>query len=46
VTAMEKSLLKYIWTHTKSLQAWIFVVILVSMPLYFYSLDKPKKIIN
>ena len=44
--AMEKSLLKYIWTHTKGLQAWIFVVILVSMPLYFYSLDLPKQIIN
>jgi len=44
--AMEKSLLKYIWIHTKGLQAWIFVVILVSMPLYFYSLDLPKHIIN
>jgi putative ABC transport system ATP-binding protein len=32
--------------HTKGLQAWIFVVILVSMPFYFYSLDLPKKIIN
>jgi putative ABC transport system ATP-binding protein len=32
--------------HTKGLQAWIFVVILVSMPLYFYSLDLPKQIIN
>src|SRR6185312_3394530 len=46
VMIMEKSLLKYIWTHTKSLQAWIFIVILVSMPLYFYSLDLPKQIIN
>jgi putative ABC transport system ATP-binding protein len=44
--AMEKSLLKYIWIHTRGLQAWIFVVILVSMPLYFYSLDLPKQIIN
>ena len=44
--AMEKSLLKYIWIHTKGLQVWIFVVILVSMPLYFYSLDLPKQIIN
>lgn len=43
---MEKSLLKYIWAHTRSLQAWIFVVILVTMPLYFYSLDLPKQIIN
>src|SRR5690242_4216693 len=32
--------------HTKGLQAWIFIVILVSMPFYFYSLDLPKQIIN
>ena len=44
--AMEKSLLKYIWIHTKGLQVWIFVVILISMPLYFYSLDLPKQIVN
>lgn len=43
---MEKSLLKYIWMHTRALQAWIFVVILISMPLYFYSLNLPKQIIN
>jgi putative ABC transport system ATP-binding protein len=45
-TAVEKSLLKYIWTHTRGLQIWIFIVILVSMPFYFYSLDLPKQIIN
>jgi putative ABC transport system ATP-binding protein len=43
---MEKSLLKYTWIHTSGLQAWIFVVILISMPLYFYSLDLPRQIIN
>lgn len=43
---MEKSLLKYIWIHSNGLQAWILVAILVSIPLYFYSLGPPKQIIN
>lgn len=43
---MEKNLLRYIWIHTRGLQAWIFAVILVPMPIYFYSLDLPKQIIN
>lgn len=43
---MEKSLLKYTWVHSRSLQIWIFVVIVVSMPLYYYSLYLPKTIVN
>lgn len=43
---MEKSLLRYTWIHSRSLQIWIFAVIVVSMPLYYYSLELPKRIIN
>lgn len=43
---MEKSLLKYTWVHSRSLQIWIFVVIVASMPLYYYSLYLPKTIVN
>jgi putative ABC transport system ATP-binding protein len=43
---LERNLLKYIWKHSRPQQAWLFVVILSSMPLYFMSLDLPKRIVN
>lgn len=43
---MEKSLLRYTWVHSRALQIWIFVVIVASMPLYYYSLYIPKSIVN
>lgn len=43
---METKLLRYIWTHTKRQQAWIILVVLLSLPTYFFALDLPKQIIN
>ena len=43
---MEQSLFVYIWRKTKREQIWILLVILVSMPFYFLSLDLPKTIVN
>ncbi len=43
---MERNLLKYVWKHSRPQQAWLFIVILASMPLYFMSLDLPKRIVN
>ena len=44
--AMEPSLFKYIWKHTKPQQVWILAVILLSMVPYFLSLELPKQIVN
>ena len=43
---MDKNLAKYIWTHTSRQQIWILLIILLSMPTYFLSLDLPKQIVN
>ena len=43
---MEKSLARYIWTHTRKQQLWILLIVLLSMPTYFMSLDLPKYIVN
>ena len=43
---MEKSLARYIWSHTRNQQLWILLIVLVSMPTYFMSLDLPKYIVN
>jgi len=43
---MEKSLLKYIWTHTRNQQLWILLVVFISMVPYFLSLNLPKSIVN
>jgi putative ABC transport system ATP-binding protein len=44
--AMEPSLAKYIWQHTKPQQIWILSIVLLSMPTYFLALDLPKRIVN
>jgi putative ABC transport system ATP-binding protein len=43
---MEKSLLRYIWNHTRKQQIWILIIVAVSMVPYFLSLDLPVKIVN
>ncbi|MFZ1816093.1 MAG: ABC transporter transmembrane domain-containing protein [Rhizobiaceae bacterium] len=43
---IEPNLLKYIWQNSKKEQLWMLVVILLSMPTYFLSLDLPKRIVN
>ncbi|MFB9949295.1 ABC transporter transmembrane domain-containing protein [Rhizobium puerariae] len=43
---MDKSLLRYIWNHTRPQQIWILTIVLFSMVPYFLSLDLPKQIIN
>ncbi|WP_137388670.1 ABC transporter transmembrane domain-containing protein [Rhodoligotrophos defluvii] len=43
---MESNLFWYIWNHTKKQQIWILTIILLSMPIYFISLDLPKQIVN
>jgi len=43
---MERNLLKYIWMHSRKDQLWMLVIILLSMPTYFLSLELPKRIVN
>ena len=43
---MEKSLFRYIWTHSKRDQMIICAVVLASLPFYFMSLDLPRQIVN
>ena len=43
---MERNLLKYVWTHSRSDQLWMVVVIVASMPTYFLSLELPKRLVN
>ena len=43
---MEPNLFKYIWRHSKREQAAILLLVLVSMPFYFFSLNLPKDIVN
>ncbi|MBO0145142.1 ABC transporter ATP-binding protein [Agrobacterium sp. Ap1] len=43
---MERSLLRYIWSHTRRQQLWILLVVAASMVPYFLAFDLPKQIIN
>ncbi|WP_375461812.1 ABC transporter transmembrane domain-containing protein [uncultured Enterovirga sp.] len=43
---MNKSLFRYIWRHSKRDQLLIFAVVIASLPLYYISLDLPRKIVN
>lgn len=43
---MEPSLFRYIWQHSKRDQVKILLVVLLSLPFYFMSLDLPKAIVN
>ena len=44
--AMEKSLFRYIWRHSKRDQLIVCAVVLASLPFYFASLDLPRRIVN
>ncbi|MBB3996360.1 ABC transporter ATP-binding protein [Aureimonas pseudogalii] len=43
---MATSLYRYVWKHTRRQQIWMLVVVLLSIPPLFYSLNIPKLIIN
>ncbi|MBM6592557.1 ABC transporter transmembrane domain-containing protein [Microvirga pudoricolor] len=43
---MDKSLFRYIWTHSKRDQLLVCGVVLASQPFYFMSLDLPRQIVN
>jgi len=43
---MEKSLFRYIWTHSKRDQLIVCGVVVASQPFYFMSLDLPRQIVN
>lgn len=43
---MEKSLLLYIWRHTRKQQIWVLTIVILSMVPYFLAFDLPKRIIN
>ncbi|WP_419913138.1 ABC transporter transmembrane domain-containing protein [Hoeflea sp.] len=43
---MQRNLLRYIWTHSRNQQIWIFMIVVVSMPVYFQMLQLPKLIVN
>jgi len=43
---MEPNLLKYVWRHSRKEQIWMLIIILLSMPTYFLSLELPKRIVN
>jgi putative ABC transport system ATP-binding protein len=43
---MERSLLRYIWSHTSRQQLWILLIVAASMMPYFLAFDLPKRIVN
>jgi putative ABC transport system ATP-binding protein len=43
---MDQSLFRYIWRHTRRRQMWILLVVLASLPFYFFALELPKRIVN
>ncbi len=43
---MEHNLFRYVWRHSKPEQVTILLLVLISMPFYFLSLDLPKQIVN
>ena len=43
---LDASIFKYIWRHTRRQQLWLFLVLAVSLPFYYLTLDLPKRIVN
>ncbi len=43
---MEPNLFKYVWHHSKREQSAILLLVVLSLPFYFVSLDLPKSIVN
>lgn len=44
--ALESSISRYIWNHTKPQQLWILAIVALSMIPYFMSFNLPKQIVN
>ena len=44
--AMDLNIFRYTWRYSKRDQVWLLIVVLVSLPFYFLSLDLPKSIVN
>ncbi|TQV79793.1 ATP-binding cassette domain-containing protein [Denitrobaculum tricleocarpae] len=43
---MERNLFKYIWHHSRREQVGILLLVAISLPFYFLSLNLPKQIVN
>ncbi len=43
---MERNLFKYIWRHSRREQVGILLLVVISLPFYFLSLNLPKQIVN
>ncbi|MBB4003693.1 MAG: ABC transporter transmembrane domain-containing protein [Aurantimonas endophytica] len=43
---LDESIFGYVWRHTKRQQLWLFFVLALSLPLYYLTLDLPKRIVN
>jgi putative ABC transport system ATP-binding protein len=43
---MEPNIFKYVWRHSRGEQIAILLLVLASLPFYYFSLDLPKQIVN
>lgn len=43
---MERNLFKYVWRHSRREQIGILLLVTISLPFYFLSLNLPKQIVN
>ncbi|WP_282604806.1 ABC transporter ATP-binding protein [Pelagibius sp. Alg239-R121] len=43
---MERNLFKYVWRHSRREQLGILLLVSISLPFYFLSLNLPKQIVN
>ncbi|MFI5014626.1 MAG: ATP-binding cassette domain-containing protein [Hyphomicrobiales bacterium] len=46
VAKIDKSFFRYVWRNSRREQVVILLIVLASLPLYFWSLDLPKSIVN
>ncbi|MFI4996184.1 MAG: hypothetical protein ACHQAQ_10425, partial [Hyphomicrobiales bacterium] len=46
MTKIDKSFFRYVWRNSRREQIAILLIVLASLPLYFWSLDLPKSIVN
>lgn len=44
--SLDESIFRYVWRHTRRQQIWLFLVLVVSLPFYYLTLDLPKRIVN
>ncbi|WP_193366817.1 ATP-binding cassette domain-containing protein [Pelagibius marinus] len=43
---MEPNIFKYVWRHSRAEQLVILLLVVVSLPFYYFSLNLPKQIVN